>query len=651
MSTIELVIQAADRRAAAASTAVERAIQEQAQAAFLAMWDALMHDPTMTPREAIAAAQAKFSGAFAAELAQAFSDLLQASIGTAQVLAMPVGEITLSARLYAHAQQVTNEVAALVREHARGITQARELSRRLYDGYDPKDGIQRPLEGTARGELPKALRTLTEDMPARRELTTLQVAGQQQAARLKSQALRAAYLESFKAWEDGAGQEALKKRLQVAQREKNRFLADRIAQTELSRAHQTEVAGLLMDDTETTVVQVRLNPAHPKTDICDLHGRADLWGLGPGNYPKAEAPVPPYHPFCLLGDTLITTAGRITAVSKRWFNGDVVVITTASGKSLSATVNHPVLTPRGWVGAGMLHIGDEVISRLGGVSVSADTFIDDQHQDVPSSIAEIADSFLSSREVTTREVPTSAEHFHGDGMAGDVAVIGADGKLWDWVDAGLSHVSHDAKFGGACAASAGLLGDSVLDLGGETTRDTTDGLMGSGSHGSAPLGTHSVEADETLLRLRTERDPSTLEASYDGRPTDADLARNIKDGSTGPVFVDQVVDVYRYPVSCHVYNLETTQGHYTGNGIVTHNCNCRLRSMPSLSAAGAKRVEGGEAAYLASLGPVAAARVMGSHARARQVLEGEAARKVADAGKPKAYRTTTVGTVNPRSRP
>jgi hypothetical protein len=73
--------------------------------------------------------------------------------------------------------------------------------------------------------------------------------------------------------------------------------------------------------------------------------------------------------------------------------------------------------------------------------------------------------------------------------------------------------------------------------------------------------------------------------------------------------------------------------------------------MPSLSAANARRVEGGEAAYLASLGPVAAARVMGSHARARQVLEGEAARKVADAGKPKAYRTTTVGTINPRSRP
>lgn len=211
---------------------------------------------------------------------------------------MPVGEMTLSERLYAHAQQVTNEVAALVRAHANGVHQARELSMRLYDGYSPQDGVQRPLEGRARADLPKALRTLTEDMPARRQLTALQVQGQQQAARLKSPALRAAYLEAYDAWEKGAGENALKKRLDVAAREKNRFFADRIAQTELHRAHQEQVARELMDDVDTTVVQVRLSPMHPKTDICDLHGRADLWGLGPGNYPKSEAPVPPFHPFC-----------------------------------------------------------------------------------------------------------------------------------------------------------------------------------------------------------------------------------------------------------------------------------------------------------------------------------------------------------------
>lgn len=299
MTRIEALILAAEQRAASASRNARVLIDTLAGAAFARMWAALTNNPTLTPREAIMAAQLEFGGGFAEALAEAFGELLQRAVGVAEVRAMPVGEITLSERLYAHAQQIANEVAALVRAHASGVHQARELSMRLYDGYSPQDGVQRPLEGAARADLPKALRTLTEDMPARRQLTALQVRGQQQAARLKSPALRAAYLEAFDKWEKDAGEEALKKRLDVAAREKNRFFADRIAQTELHRAHQEQVARELMDDTETTVVQVRLSPMHPKTDICDLHGRADLWGLGAGNYPKAKAPVPPFHPFCL----------------------------------------------------------------------------------------------------------------------------------------------------------------------------------------------------------------------------------------------------------------------------------------------------------------------------------------------------------------
>lgn len=32
---------------------------------------------------------------------------------------------------------------------------------------------------------------------------------------------------------------------------------------------------------------------------CDLHAKLDAYGLGPGVYPKADAPKPPAHPFCL----------------------------------------------------------------------------------------------------------------------------------------------------------------------------------------------------------------------------------------------------------------------------------------------------------------------------------------------------------------
>ena len=298
MTDLERLIQSREARAALAAQGAQAQIDALAEAAFRRVVALLMADPTMAPREAVMAVMVDFGGGFAQALAEAFTLLLERSIGADEVRALPIGNIPLSRHLYLQAVATSREVAAIVREHARGVQQAQALARRLYDGYDPRDGIVRPLEGRARASLPQALRTLTEDLQARRELTALLDQGQKQAARLKSPALRAAYLQAFEAWQQGAGRAALDKLLAVAVREKNRFFADRIARTELHAAHQTQVAADLMTDADLTVVEVRLNPAHPHTDICDLHARADLWGLGPGRYPKKHAPVPGFHPFC-----------------------------------------------------------------------------------------------------------------------------------------------------------------------------------------------------------------------------------------------------------------------------------------------------------------------------------------------------------------
>lgn len=252
----------------------------------------------VAPRDAIEQVQAEFSGAYVEQLAAAFSELLMRSVGSAEIRAMPVGDITLSQRLYAHNTEVASEVTALVRQHAQGLQDARKLALQLYDGYDPKDGIRRPLEGSARAELPRALRAITQDRQARKELGKLIEEGQRRAERLKTPALRAAYAQAFDDWQAGASEEILRRRLDVAQREKNRFMANRIAQTELAMAHQESVGRELMADDVLEVVQVAMSPAHPVSDICDLHARANLFGLGPGLYPKALAPRPPFHSFC-----------------------------------------------------------------------------------------------------------------------------------------------------------------------------------------------------------------------------------------------------------------------------------------------------------------------------------------------------------------
>jgi hypothetical protein len=251
-----------------------------------------------TPREAIRESQREFGTLYTEQLAAAFGDMLSRSVGVAEVRTLPVGDITLSMRLYRRQQQVEGEVIRLVRDHAKGVLQARDLAMRLYDGYDPKDGIVRPLEGSARGELPVYLRKLTEDRPAREALAKLLEHGQAQIARIRSAPLRTAYTRALAAWEDEEAGGALTRRLELAVREKNRYFAQRIAQSELSRAHQAQVAREYMADDQLEVVRVTMSRTHPVPDVCDYHARGDFFGLGRGIYPKAKAPRPPFHPHC-----------------------------------------------------------------------------------------------------------------------------------------------------------------------------------------------------------------------------------------------------------------------------------------------------------------------------------------------------------------
>jgi hypothetical protein len=126
---------------------------------------------------------------------------------------------------------------------------------------------------------------------------------------------------------------------------------------------------------------------------------------------------------------------------------------------------------------------------------------------------------------------------------------------------------------------------------------------------------------------------------------DTELARQIKDGATGPVFADKVIGIDRHSFSGHVYNLETERGHYTGNGIVTHNCWCRLRSRPDLHVDNARVQPGAAQSFLRDMTSEEAARVVGSRERLARALNGEDPVVIVDQGVAERYRTRRVGQV------
>jgi hypothetical protein len=379
-----------------------------------------------------------------------------------------------------------------------------------------------------------------------------------------------------------------------------------------------------MDDPDVQWVQWRMSATHPEVDICDYLSSVDRWGMGPGVYPVGQAPVPGAHPHCLTGDAFISSAGSISGVSKRWFDGDVVVVTTASGKRISATVNHPILTRCGWVGAGLLNVGDEVISRVESVCVPGLSFAHDEHQHVPPRIAEIADAFFSSRKVTAREVPISAEDFHGDGEGSEVAVIGADRKLWDRVDTAGLEIGRDHRLNFAHAGAAGHLGNSVLDLRLEAPLGSSDGVVRIGGERGSLNSRELGHSDAVGLAHRSELLSGADQSPVNDVSADAELARQIQNGSTGPVFADKVVNIERNAWSGHVYNLETEQGHYTANGIVTHNCRCILAPRLDLfGRKGLERPDAAQAVFRRAPDLRTAARIAGSRAKLERVLAGE----------------------------
>ena len=382
-------------------------------------------------------------------------------------------------------------------------------------------------------------------------------------------------------------------------------------------------------------------------------------------WPMNEGPRPPAHINCLPPDTLVTSRYGITGATKHRFDGQLVVIRTASGKELTSTPNHPVLTSIGWVAANQISKGNNVICDGGAERVSAATNMD--YQDMPARIEDIAEAFFSSSGVVAVPVPTTTEDFHGDGMNGDVAIVATNGLLYDRLNPALFEKSNQsalvlgnvglsvfARFSGLasmlfgvpyasdrimsgfrkltsllrCSVShtcilllrsvsnmnAVFFKDALNDIGGDTVRlahatstDTTGIFRNDcGSIGvnlTPVFGCNSRLAQDTVndftsntkfaRRFRdtqagivngenaTNGDSGFVSAHLDlvGFDdfsnvviADAKLSAEIINGSTGPVFSDDVVSVKRVNFSGHVYNLETEKGFYTAGGIITHNC-------------------------------------------------------------------------------
>lgn len=332
------------------------------------------------------------------------------------------------------------------------------------------------------------------------------------------------------------------------------------------------------------------------------------------------------HDNCFPTGVLVT-GPSVEIGYRRWYEGELVIVETSEGDELPVTPNHPILTPRGWVEAGRLNVGDDVIARAGADLATLDVPHED---DVP---APIEDIWGAARMDLLRSMPVSPEDFHGDvgRLDSNVDVVTPYGLLSNVRDIALGeHLAHPI---GTRAPATSVLsslsthGDSALPF--VVAAAGSDGSMSTLHHGASLGRCLSMEPQTVGFARRSGghigvREPTRYHRAGDavtgGHPEDAlprfvDLAqvfrrressrrrplaagprfdpppaqgeaerfrvmgefgRDLTERLAGGIEVRRVSEIRRVEFAGHVFNLQTTEGWYAANSLVVSNCLCSV---------------------------------------------------------------------------
>lgn len=329
------------------------------------------------------------------------------------------------------------------------------------------------------------------------------------------------------------------------------------------------------------------------------------------------------HPQCLIPGTRVL-ARNLEATFTRWYEGDVVVLRTSSDDEITVTPNHPILSNRGWIAAGELREGDYVVRD------TSDNWsgCGSDRDNMPPLIEDVA----KASDFVLAVVPTTSEDFHGDGTDGQVCIIGTNRFLSDGIYPAFSkefeqpylsranipaRVRRIRRFLFQCDSVTNLVIPCEMSTAYRIVRglrylmtkrswalrvsefkrirltshlDThitkpPANLSGLQSVHSSDLIRRQLISDVKLAEFAVGgfRGRSFTTCTTHGTSCPSKSAENrcfadsverseIDTAFTCEIAFDKIIGIEREFYSGHVYNLQTKQGWYVANSIITHNC-------------------------------------------------------------------------------
>lgn len=278
---------------------------------------------------------------------------------------------------------------------------------------------------------------------------------------------------------------------------------------------------------------------------------------------------------CFPASTAVEAFG-VEKCFSRFYRGPMVTLHLTGGKQLSATTNHPILTPKGWIGIGSLHEGDHVFDAAGlNPSLAG-------HHDVDRIQSGIGEAFksLANGHHLRGVAPGHRGDFHGDGAVEEVQVIDTHGSLRYREDAVGFERDQQIVFPAAHLREGTGLGDRT-DFTDSGHISTTSDRIGWRDMALAGVELHPRPAHGEGLAPAARLDPDAIQAPVYGRATDAEQLADLKNRAA---LVDvQAREIVRVDVEPfwegHVYNLQTVSGWYLAGGLLVHNCRCTMGSV------------------------------------------------------------------------
>lgn len=207
--------------------------------------------------------------------------------------------------------------------------------------------------------------------------------------------------------------------------------------------------------------------------------------------------------LCVSPDTLVGSPEAMYAARRR-YKGPLVRITTASGRKLSLTPEHPVLTGRGWVVAGELDLTDHLFTILGAEPAGAPDV-----EDGPAQIGQLVDAAIDDPAVQVRTMRSSVD-LDVDTVGDDVEVVRVHRELSvDLESAVPQHLRELFLVDADTLAESLVLGDSSAQN--RLSRLGASAVLGRDRSvlGGLPIGVFPRGTEHAGSRLVADRHPLT----------------------------------------------------------------------------------------------------------------------------------------------